>query len=153
MTEENSLEDIVDISEDEVNDIFTLPEDMQADPRISRWYEEMVLNLRAEAQGIPMKTNQFFLMERIAYLYALVRYRELGDVPYPGREHREDLKVLADYMDKFNRLLEKHNDKVLKEMIMKVQEILHQALPIVSDKNERANLRRRLQEDFASIDL
>ena len=134
-------------------DIFTLPTELAADPRISRWYTEMVENLRIEAQGIPMKTNQFFLMERIAYLYSLIRYKEFSEVSYPGREHREDLKVLSGYMDQFNRLLEKHNDKIVNEMVGKIQEILRDALPIVTDDKERTALRRRLQTDFENIDL
>jgi hypothetical protein len=150
--EENSLE-YIDDADEAINDIFTLPREMANDARISQWYQEMVQNLRAEAQGIPMKTNQYFLMERIAFLYAMIRFKELGEATYSGRDHRDDLKVLGDYMDKFNKLLETHNDKVVHELIMKVQAILAEALPMITDDRERANLRRHLQEEFASIDL
>lgn len=142
-----------DAPADAMEDIFVLPETMANDPRIARWYEEMVARLRREAQGVPMKTAQYTLMERIAYFYAVARYNELTMINQTARDVRENNAAWLSMLDQFNRLLEKHNDKVVNEMIMEIQKILHDSLSIITDDRERAALRRHLQEEFANINL
>lgn len=152
-TNETYLNPLDDAPADAMEDIFVLPEEVASNERISRWYNEMVVRLRREAQGVPMKTAQYLLMERIAYSYAKMRYEEFTNPDLPERQRMALQDAWQKMLDQFNRLLEKHNDKVVNEMLLRVHEILKEALPIISDPIERANLRRKLQEDFANIDM
>lgn len=133
--------------------IFVLPEEVAADTRILGWYNEMVRQLRQEAAGIPMKAAQYTLMERIAFFYANMRYQEFNNPSMSAREKLQNIAAWQTMLDQFNRLLEKHNDKVMTEMLVTVQNILKDRLKLVSDPTERQALRRAYQEDFANIDL
>lgn len=138
---------------DALESIFVLPDEIAADARIRGWYEEMVTRLRREAQGVPMKTAQYTLMERIAYFYANMRWREFTHPDMSLRERKENNLAWLQMLDMFNRMLEKHNDKLMTEMLLKVQNILKDRLSMISDPSERQALRRAYQEDFANIDL
>lgn len=136
-----------------LDSIFVLPDHLASDHQILEWYEEMVSQLRREAQGVPMKSGQYTLMERIAFFYANMRYQEFHHPEMSDRQRQANIDNWQKALDQFNRLLEKHNDKVVNEMLIKVHDILMNALPIVTDDKERANLRRHLQEQFANIDM
>jgi len=153
MNEETALNPLDDAPIDAMEDIFVLPEELASDERIVRWHSEMVARLRREAQGVPMKTAQYTLMERICYFYANMRFQELHNPDMSQREKMQNMTAWQSMLDQFNRLLEKHNDKVVNEMLIKVHDILMKSLPIVTDDKERANLRRHLQEEFANIDM
>lgn len=153
MTDEIFTDSLDEAPVDALEDIFVLPEDIQSDARIVRWHTEMVERLKREAQGVPMKTAQYTLMERISFFYAYMRYQELHNPDMSSREKMANMTAWQSMLDMFNRMLEKHNDKVLRETILEVQAILKDALPIVSDTKERADLRRHLGERFANIGL
>jgi len=136
-----------------LDDIFVLPEDIAADPRIVGWYNEMVTQLRREAQGVPMKAAQYTLMERICYFYAYMRYQEFTNPAMPGREKLQNIAAWQTMLDQFNRLLEKHNDKIVQDMLLQVQDIVKNVLNLVKDPDERQFLRRRLNEEFAAVEL
>ena len=153
MNEELDTSNLDAVPADSLDGIFVLPDDLANDPRILEWYTEMVTRLRREAQGVPMKTAQYTLMERIAYFYANMRYQELNNPNMTAREKMQYIDAWQKMLDQFNRMLEKHNDKLMAETLLKVQEILANRLPIVSDPGDRASLRRALAEDFANLDL
>lgn len=153
MNEETDLTNLDAPPVNGLDSIFVLPASLAEDARIRAWYEEMVTQLRREAAGIPMKSAQYTLMERIAYYYALMRYQELSEVEVSERERAAVREAWQKMIDQFNRLLEKHNDKLLNEMLVKVQNILFEHLPIVTDERDRKSLRRAYVEAFASIEL
>jgi hypothetical protein len=138
---------------DALEGIFVLPDEIAQDERIVVWYDEIVLRLRREAQGVPMKTGQYTLMERIASYYAKARYAELNGTEGSAREvaaaNAEWLKMI----DIFNRLLEKNNDKVILEMYQKVQDILTEGFPMITDPEDRKAFRRYLGEAFAEAGM
>lgn len=133
--------------------IFVLPEEISDNALIRGWYEEMVTQLRREAQGIPMQVLQFTLMERIAYFYANMRYQEIMNPGMTNRERMSNIDAWQKMIDQFNRLLEKHNDKVVNEVLVKVQNVLLEGLPLVTDPAERQALRRFYGEAFAKENL
>ena len=136
-----------------LEDIFVLPEHISDDERIQRWYNAMATQLQQEAKGVPMQTAQFTLMERICYFYANMRYQEFNNPDMSSRERRENNAAWQGMLDMFNRLLEKHNDKVVNEMLLKAQDILLTGLSMVSDPTEKAALRRYYQESLAAAGM
>lgn len=153
MNEETALNPLDDAPLDAMEDIFVLPESLTQDERIVRWHSEMVTRLRREAQGVPMKTAQYTLMERICYFYANMRYQELHNPEMSQREKMQNMTAWQSMLEQFNKLLEKHNDKIVNEMLIKVQDILFNSLSIITDDRERARFRRHLQEEFSNIDM
>ena len=134
--------------------IFVLPPHLATgDPRITGWYNEMVRQLRSEAAGIPMQSSQYTLMERIAFTYAYMRNQEFNNENLTGRDRQALQDSWQKMLDQFNRLLEKHNDKVVNEMLVKVLDILKEGLPLVKDEVQRQSLSRYYQEAFAQIDI
>lgn len=153
MSDEVELRDLDAPPVNGLESIFVLPDHIASDARILGWYNEMTEQLRREAQGVPMQAAQYLLMERIAYTYANMRYQEFTNPDLSDRARQANQDAWQKMIDQFNRLLEKHNDKVVNEMLVKVQDILKTRLPLVSDPAERAALRRALGEDFAAMDL
>jgi hypothetical protein len=51
----------------------------------------------------------------------------------------------------FNKQLLNGQEKVREALVLEIQKILSSRLPLVKDDTERKNLRRALQEDFASL--
>lgn len=137
---------------DNMEDIFELPERLQGDERLVRWHAEIVTRLRREAQGLPMKTIQTLLLERIAYNYVQMRSREIDETT-SARERREESQFWMSMTQEFNRLLEKHQDKLLNKVIDDVQRILDEVLPDITDKTERQQITRKLTEMFANLEL
>lgn len=133
--------------------IFVLPEDIAEDTRILGWYDEMTMQLRREAQGVPMSAAQYSLMERISFTYAKMRHEEFNNPNLTSRDRQALQDSWQKMLDQFNRLLEKHNDHVLQELLVKVYNIVNDGLPLISDEKERANLRRHYQAEFAGINL
>jgi hypothetical protein len=151
--EERALRDLDAVPRYALDDIFVLPEDLASDEMVLHWYDSMTNELRREAQGVPMKSGQYTLMERIAYAYAYMRYQERHNPDMSIRDRTELRKNWQEPLAEFNRLLEKHNDKLMTEMLVQVQGILKDELSIITNREERNALRRRLAERFANIDL
>lgn len=147
---EQTLRDLDAPPANGLDGIFVLPENIASDARILGWYNEMVTQLRREAAGIPMKAAQYTLMERIAFMYANMRHQEFTNPEMSDRQRQANIDAWQKMLDQFNRLLEKHNDKVVSEMMVKVMNILKERLAIVTDPVERQALRRALAEDFAA---
>lgn len=133
---------------DALDDAFALPEPYADDERIVRWHTEIVTRLRREAAGIPMTTAQTMLMERIAFFYVVMRYKEFNEGGISPRELKDNNSAFLSMLDSFNKLLEKHNDKVIGEMMGKVMGILSDRMSMITDATERQALRRALAEDF-----
>lgn len=132
---------------------FRVPASIEHDVELTALHGEIVKRLRREAQGLPMKTVQLLLIERIAFTYVDMIQNERTGVLRTARDKKEAYTSWVTMTQEFNRLLEKHNDKLLNEVLIKVQAILAEALPTISDPEERRQVRRFLQESFAEIEL
>lgn len=154
MNEDVEIQSNPDVRPDQpLDDIFMLPEHLAQHPQISRWHDEQVRKLRADAAGVPMSSVQEMLLERIAFSYADMRYKEMTNPNRTARDRRDDNAAFMGMLDSFNRLLEKHNDKIVTDMLLQVQEIIKEAIEMVSDESEKIALRRFLAEAFAAINL
>lgn len=148
---------------DNLEDIFDLPESLRGNPQLERWHREIVLRLRRESMGLPMKTVQMLLLQQIASHYVQMRRIEMAqpdfedmnarDIANYERNRREQSQFWISMTQEFNRLLEKHQDKLLNKVIDDVQRLLKDALPIVTDKVQRRELTRVLTEGFAALEL
>lgn len=131
---------------------FRLPPEIAENETYAALHTEIVDRLRREAAGLPMKTVQNLLIERIAYFYVAMKMREdTGEGSL--REQKELLTFWLSMTQEFNRLLEKNTEKLRDEMVLKVQNILKEALPLVQDVEDRKALRRELSAKFAENEL
>lgn len=137
---------------DNLDDAFTLPEPYSTDERALRWHTEIVDRMRREAAGIPMNTAQILLMERIAFFYVVNKYKEWNEGGVSGRELKDMNSAFLSMLDTFNRLLEKHNDKVAKENMGKIEGIINEILPMVSNEGERKRIQSFLINSFATLE-
>lgn len=133
--------------------IFVLPEHLAADPRILGWYNQMVRQLRQEAAGLPMQSSQYTLMERIAYTYAYMRYQEFNNESMTSRDRQALQDSWQKMLDQFNRSLEKHNDKVVNEMLLKVKDIIDEGMQYIKSDEDKVAFRRYLATAFANVEM
>jgi hypothetical protein len=122
----------------------------------SRWepiYHEILGRMKQEASGLSLGTVQILLMERIARFYVDMRMREED-----GTINRLSIKEQKEFNGfwltmtaEFNKQLLNSQEKLRDALILSMQEILLQRLPMVSDEQERKALRQALAADFAQL--
>lgn len=146
-------ENNVDLGVEPLADLFDLPEPYASDDRSQRWHQEIIRRMQKEASGLPMQINQIQLMERIAFFYVVMRYREFN-----GNAEQIDPKALEatnkpwlQMFDTFSRSIEKHKDEVLRDTILKIQDVIVKVLDEVEDDEERRRLNRTLVEELSAI--
>jgi len=132
---------------------FELPEYIaQADDgRYLALYEELVLRLRREAQGIPMTTNMWILLERIATKYVILKYREDTHFTWVGSGEKDFGAQLLENQKEFNKVLAQSQEKLLQSVMMEVNKITRGGLELIKDDEDRRNVRRFFQEQYSRI--
>lgn len=137
---------------DDLARAFVLPEwvdqhDMRA------LHTAIVERLRREASGMPMNTVQQLLLERIAYIYIVLKWKEeTNGFSSPGQQKDFNAWWLS-MTQEFNRLLTANQDRMREALLMQVQQIVNDSLRLISDEEDRRTVRRALAEAFAAVDL
>lgn len=131
---------------------FTVPAHIAG----TKWepvYNEMLDRMRREASGLTMNTVQFLLIERIARFYVDMRLREDDgtQAQLSVKDQKEFNTFWLSMTQEFNKQLFNGQEKVREALVLEIQRILTNRLPLVKDDLERKNLRRALQEDFANL--
>jgi hypothetical protein len=135
---------------DDLDRAFRLPRYIQEDTELNDLFDSMVLRLRREALGIPMNSVQTLLMERIASMYVIIKYREDHD-NWAGASQQKDFN---DYWLKctveFNRILTANDDKLRQAMLLEIQKVVMDSLKTISDPEERRRVMRDLSGSLAN---
>lgn len=142
----------VNIEQDALADLFTLPAPYSDNEQVARWYREIIVRMQREAAGLPMQVNQIQLLERIAFFYAVMRYRELNG-EFNERTLKETTSLFLSMFDTFSRSIEKHKDQILRDTIISIQEVIRKVLETVSDDDLRKQLNRAFIEGFGEAGL
>lgn len=137
---------------DELAQAFSLPEYIAEDPTLAAVYEEIVRRLRREASGLPMKTAHMLLIERMASFYVQIRWKENHN-EFRGYQQKEYNTYWLSLTQEFNKVLQANDEKLREAMLLEVQTIVGEAISLISDPTDRQNVRRKLAEDFASLEL
>lgn len=145
-------ENSTDLSVEPLADLFALPEPYASDERSIRWHEEIIHRMQRESSGLPMQINQIQLMERIAFFYVVMRYREFhGDAEQIDPKALEATnKPWLQMFDTFSRSIEKHKDAVLRDTVLKIQDVIKAVLNSVEDVDQRKELNRKLVEELGA---
>ena len=141
------------VGQDRLHDLFTLPTPYSTNEAVVRWYNEIIIRMTREASGLPMQVNQIQLLERIAFLYAVMRYREINGESVSIREQKEINTEWRAMLDTFNRSIEKHKDQILRDTVLTIQDAIREVLSGVEDENLAKTLNRELIEKFAEKGL
>lgn len=138
---------------DDLAEAFRLPESVLSDDSLVTLHANIVTRLRREAAGMPMNTVQQLLLERIAMNYVVLKQKErTGGFTTPAQQKDFNTFWLS-MTQEFNKLLMANEDKRREAMLMEIQSIVVQATELVMDKEQRQNVRRFLQEQFAAIEV
>lgn len=132
---------------------FDLPEHIRDDARLVELHGEIVGRLRREASALPMSTVQTLLLERIAFYYVDLQYKERNNGFRRPTEQKDYNTFWLSMTSEFNKLLVANQDKVREALLLEIQGIVNSALSLITDKTERQNVRRSLAVAFADIDL
>lgn len=124
----------------------------------SKWepiFVEILSRMQREASGLSLGTVQVLLMERIARFYVDMRYREEnGQIQLLSiKEQKEFNSFWLSMTAEFNKQLLNSQEKLRDALILEMQGILMNRLPMVTDELERKNLRKALAEDFSRLSV
>lgn len=86
------------------DNVYNLPDSID-DPALVEMYNVIVHNLKEEASTLPMNTVQQLLLERIAYNYILLRWKENRDGWTHERNQKEFHTFWLSMTAEFNRNL------------------------------------------------
>lgn len=132
---------------------FALPEEIAQDSDLAALHSALVTRLRREAAGLPMNTTQQLLLERIAYNYIVMRFKErTGGFSTPAQQKDYNTFWLS-MTQEFNKLLLANDDKLREALLMEINKIVLGGLEIIKDPEDRRSMRRYLQEQFAAIEV
>lgn len=129
---------------------FRLPRHISSDTELSALYDEMVLRLRREAQGLPMNTLQQILIERIAGLYVQIKFKEENQA-FSTNQQKEFNTYWLDLTKEFNRLLQASDVQLRENMLNEIEKVFLGAVDLIEDDGNRRNVRRQVQEGLAAI--
>lgn len=129
---------------------FTPPAHIREHAEINGLYEEIVRRMRAEAEGIPMETNQLLLLAQISQDYAEMKYRDETNswVGTNSRQVAKDqwIKLMAEW----RQVLKDNKDKISDQIVADFVRITNEAMKKVRDNEDRKSAMLFMKEQFAS---
>lgn len=128
---------------------FTPPAYVRDDEELLTLYNEIVRRMRAEAQGIPLETNQLLLLAKIALGFVDIKHRD--EVGWNGINTQKDANAqwLA-LLREWNTVLRDNKEKITQKVVDDFMDITAEATKMIRDDDNRRNVRRFLQERFAA---
>jgi hypothetical protein len=138
---------------DPLQRIFTLPAHIAEDAELSTVYRASVSRMRDEARGVPMSTVQNFLIERIAFSYVQMLYRERNGQYRRPNEQKDATALWLSMTQEFNRTLEKSQEKVKEAVLSQVEDVIVAVIGQINDPEDRAKALSKLSADFAELNL
>jgi len=140
-------------SDDRLNQAFNLPATMVEDfPELAEIHDEIVTRMKAEAHGMPMNTVQNLLLERIAYNYVFLKYRELrGETS--GREQKDLNSFWLSMTQEFNRLLSVNEAERRDQLMTDVVDVFQEAIALIQDQATRQAVSQSVSAGLAKKGL
>lgn len=114
-------------------------------------HQEVLTRLRNEARAVSMSTVQSLIMERIAYFYVAMKYKE-STSEIGLKEQKEMLDFWLKTTTEFNRMLQASENKSKTTFLVEIHNILRNSLKQVPDPEIRRLLSSTWNEEFARID-
>lgn len=144
----SSVENLIE-ADDRLDQAFSLPESITlAYPQLREIHSEIVARLKAEAAGMPMNTVQTLLLERIAYNYVFLKFRELSstDPGVTGKDQKELNSFWLSMTQEFNRLLSINEAERRDKMMDDVVEVFNEAVALITD----SDLKKQVQQSMSA---
>lgn len=132
---------------------FRLPDNIE-DANLRQLYEILVVRMRRESAHLPMNTVQQLLIERIAYNYIVMRWKEMQPVGNDGgfqhaTQQKEYNTFWLSMTQEFNKQLRAtdadYRAQVLKAMASVVADVLKE----IEDPMLQAKMRMRIADNLA----
>jgi hypothetical protein len=131
---------------------FTLPDNI-TDENLRKLYEILVVRMRRESAHLPMNTVQQLLIERIAYNYIVMRYKEAAVSPENGgfqhaTQQKEYNTFWLSMTQEFNKQLKTvdvdFRAQVMKAMAVAVADVLRE----IEDPILQSRLRMKIADSL-----
>lgn len=131
---------------------YALPEDLPDNLRAL--HAEIIVTLRNESRAVSVGMNVKMLVERMAYFYVAMKYRELNAAePMSLKEQKEMLDFWLKIHDQYNKLITSAEGKSRIALLSTVMDILRESLNEIDDPEQRVALQTNWQSRFAEIGL
>lgn len=140
-------------ADERLDQVFTLPKAMvEAFPQLEEIHDEIVMRFKSEAHGMPMNTVQTLLLERIAYNYVYLKYRELsGEVA--GKDQKDFNSFWLSMTQEFNRLLTVNEAERREQLMNDVVSVFNEAIALIQDKDTRQAVQQSVGAGLAKKGL
>jgi hypothetical protein len=139
---------------DSLDSLFKLP-DWVLDPELRNAYEIIIARLRRETEHVPLNTLQQLRIERIAFNYIVLKYREsaaAGDFAF-AENLKEWNTYWAQITREFDAVLKAWAPKEQDAIMAMVKAAIAEVIATVEDTGVRNDLVRRFPDTFSRMGL
>lgn len=131
---------------------YALPADLPDDLRAL--HAEIITALRNESRAVSVGTNVKMLVERMAYFYIAMKYRELTAAePLSLKEQKEMLDFWLKIHSEYNRLITSAESKSRVALLESVMEVLRDSLSEIEDPEKQMALQATWRKRFGELGI
>lgn len=116
-------------------------------------FSSIVERLRMESAGLPMTTVQELLLERIAFNYVMMKYKEDSNTYTRPNESKELQSFWLGMTAEFNKVMNAGHDKLRDKLLQDVERLVMDAIKAVKSPEDRKAIQQVLYEGFAKMGL
>lgn len=142
---------------DDLDLAFTLPENIR-DANLRKLYEILVVRMRRESAHLPMNTVQQLLIERIAYNYIVMRYKESFDPGQDGAfQHATQQKEYNTFWlsmtQEFNKQMRSTDAEYRTQVFKAMAETVASILEEINDPAVRSRMKAKIADSLSKAGL
>ena len=134
--------------------LFAPPQFIEEDDDLVELFNEIVARMRREAMGIPLETNQLLLLSNIATIYVEIQFRDQndawGEAPAGPRNSLNMREQWLKYLAEWNKVVKDNKEKLQEKVVQDFLRITKSAADLITNENDRREVRRFLGEQFAA---
>ena len=136
----------------ELEGAFRVPTNLEG-TELGDLHAEMTTQLRREAAGIEMTTNQLLLIERIVTTYVTIKDREENDTWRGVSQQKEMNTYLLDLQKEFSKLLQANQEAQKRALLDQVLQVVMDGLELVEDNDVHQKVTNYLTRRFGELGL
>lgn len=138
---------------DDLDIAFELPSNV-TDPKLRKLYEVLVVRMRRESAHLPMNTVQQLLIERIAFNYIVLRWKESKnpgeDGSFQSPTQQKDYNTFwLSMTQEFNKQMRSTDVEFRQQVFRTMSEVVAGVLKEIEDPTVRRKIQQRLADQLS----
>lgn len=140
------------VPRDRMQYAFTAPAVIRENAALNELFEETVLRMQEEAEGITLATNQTLLLSKIARDFCLIMHYDEVGWQTQGTNARKDMSAqLLAAMGEWRNVLKDNKDRMNDKVVSDFVQLALDSLALIPDDATRAAVQQFQQTKFREL--